>query len=225
MAQVSPWVDSATFMGLPSLPLPTELLNEGYLPSWTPWFSKSLEIEPGLREKKEETGSLVLQVWAVLKQLQTLGFIISRPDEVNEYLLQFPDLLDIIAEIARKVRRQFPEAQLLLNVYRDPEVEDQFLVVYARFNNYGDFVLKKIKEVRRGFHEILSRRKGRLLLTTDFHLIENNEKESSSPRKGSPRALLLAIKEAPHLNAEDVAELEQAIESEKLKGSGESGPK
>jgi len=225
MAQVSPWVDSTAFLGPPSLPPPIELLDERYLHRWIPSFSKSLEIEPGLQEEKGETGSLVLPVLAVLKQLQTLGVLVSRTDEVNEYLLQFPDLLDIIVEIAEKVRRQLFEAQLLLDVYRDPEVEDQFLVINARFNNYSDFVLKKIKEVRRGFHEILSQRRGRLLLTTDFHLIENNEKESSSPRKGSPRALLLAIKEAPHLNADDVAELEHVIESEKLKGSQESGPK
>ena len=60
------------------------------------------------------------------------------------------------------------EAQLQLEVYRDPEGEDEHLVLYARFPVYDETVMERIRSARRQYRHLLLGKSGWFILTTDF---------------------------------------------------------
>jgi hypothetical protein len=65
-------------------------------------------------------------------------------------------------------RNHLKEARLQLEVYRDPESEDEHLVLYARFPAYDETVMRKIGAARRQYRHLLRGKSGWFILTTDF---------------------------------------------------------
>ena len=58
--------------------------------------------------------------------------------------------------------------QLSLEVYHDPEIEDEYLTLYVRQADYDEHVLSTIEDIRAGYEGELAGRSGWLLVTTDF---------------------------------------------------------
>lgn len=79
-------------------------------------------------------------------------------DQIRSYLLQFPDLLDIIPKVIHSAKERFPEGQLTLNIYQDPEIEDQYLVLYVRLEHYNKKTLERLEEAEAAFLEALAER-------------------------------------------------------------------
>ena len=59
-------------------------------------------------------------------------------------------------------------AQLSLELYRDPEVSDAYLTLYARQEDYEPGLMDELEEVSKQLDEHLEGTSGFLLLTTDF---------------------------------------------------------
>lgn len=55
-----------------------------------------------------------------------------------------------------------------MEIYQDPEVDDEHLVVYVRLNNYPEDVMDRIADIRRKLKCYLGNRGSWLHLTTDF---------------------------------------------------------
>jgi hypothetical protein len=89
-------------------------------------------------------------------------------EKVSDYLLRFPDMLEAVNQVIRTVREHLPEAQLELVVYHDPEIEDEYLVLYARFSQYTSAVMERIRAARRAYSPYIRDKSGWILLTTDF---------------------------------------------------------
>ena len=89
-------------------------------------------------------------------------------EKVSDYLLRFPDMLETVNQVVRTVREHLPEAQLELVVYHDPEIEDEHLVLYARFPRYTPAVMERIRAARRAYSPYIRGKSGWILLTTDF---------------------------------------------------------
>ena len=74
--------------------------------------------------------------------------------EIRDYLLRFPDLLDLIPEVCTTVVQRFgKDAQLSLKVHRDPGLEDGLLALYVRLKQYDDQVMDKIEDIRLEYSE------------------------------------------------------------------------
>lgn len=128
---------------------------------------------PLITEIPTGSSSLIEEIYDALKYLQkNMGIHIEKPDEVVEYLRWFPDMVSTTKKVAEVARRKLPDAHLYLELYRDPEIEDEHLVLYARFRNYDSSVMDKIREVWRGYSELLVGKRGWILLTTDFNPVE-----------------------------------------------------
>jgi hypothetical protein len=108
---------------------------------------------------------------------------VKNPDEVKKYLMKFIDILDIVPKAVNIAKKHFPEAQLVLSVYKDPESYDRYLDLCVRLEKYDEFVMGKIREARGEYREdIITRlrkaesefwddlfdKKGEIFLTTDF---------------------------------------------------------
>lgn len=79
-----------------------------------------------------------------------------------------PDLIEVIPQAVDAAQRYLPGAQLVLRVYRDPEIEDAYLTLYVRLREYDESVMDKIESAESEFLHLLTDKSGWLLLTTDF---------------------------------------------------------
>jgi hypothetical protein len=103
-------------------------------------------------------------------------FALSRPavsilgeDEVRDYLAEHPDLFAAAESLCQAARKEFgQEASLSLEVYRDPEVKDRYLVLRVRLPTYPPDTLMKIRSLETDHEGLLEDTSGSILVTTDF---------------------------------------------------------
>lgn len=98
---------------------------------------------------------------------------IAKGEEVRLYLDKYPDLSNIVTEVCRKARSDFgPNASLTLQVYHDPEIEDEYLVLYVRLPSYPPDIMARIRAVTAAHECQLSDMVGTILVTTDFGSVQ-----------------------------------------------------
>ena len=127
-----------------------------------------MPVPINLEAEREQTLSLIAEINSLLNRLQGLGVRLGGEDEIREYLLQFPDLVEIIPRAVNAALDLLPEAQLFLEVYGDPEIEDRFLILYVRLQSYDESVIERIEAAEREYIDLLIGREGWLQLSTDF---------------------------------------------------------
>ncbi|MEI8003344.1 MAG: hypothetical protein WCG94_03315 [Methanothrix sp.] len=107
----------------------------------------------------------------ILEVLKAIQVVIPETSEVSEYLLAHSDLSCLISPICSKLIKTFSDdAKLFLEVYRDPEIHDEYLTIYIRKNEYEKMILDRIDEAMSEFEPALGSASGWLLVTTDFLL-------------------------------------------------------
>ncbi len=111
------------------------------------------------------------EVKDLLEVLKAMHVMIPESSEISEYLLAHLDLCGMIPMICSKLIKTFSEdAKLFLEIYRDPEIHDEYLTLYIRKNEYEEMILDRIDEVMSEFEPALGSASGWLLVTTDFLL-------------------------------------------------------
>ena len=97
------------------------------------------------------------------------GIVVPHAATVRNYLASHRALAKILPSVCEQARGEFgQEAELMLQVYRDPEIDDRHLTLYVRLPVYDDTVIARLDRVTQGFDDELCRASGYLLLTTDF---------------------------------------------------------
>ena len=116
----------------------------------------------------EEVG-LTTRVEGLLHTLLEQGVRLSYPASIRRYLLEHPDMINLLAVAGKAAGDRFRgRAQLSLDLYQDPEVEDSYLTLYVRQDPYDADILDQIEDVSRLFDAELATLSGWLLITTDF---------------------------------------------------------
>lgn len=87
--------------------------------------------------------------------------------ELVEYLRRY-DMEDALSEVLKIARTELPDAELEVALWQDPEENDEHVVIYARFPEYGGSELRRIRKAREKIRRVLYGRKGFVFLTTDF---------------------------------------------------------
>jgi hypothetical protein len=93
---------------------------------------------------------------------------LENPHSIREYLLRFTELLDVIPQAVDAAKKHFPDAQLVMDVYQDPEIDDCYLVLYIRLKHYDDSVVERLEKAEAEFLNQLVHKRGWIQLTTDF---------------------------------------------------------
>ncbi len=142
------------------------------------WMALSVLLDTSIialieHQKVEQTSSLVAEIESLLSQLQELGVGLGAQEEIREYLLKFPDLIEVIPLAINAARVHLPEAQLFLEVYKDPEIEDQYLMLYVRVQNYDESVIERIEAAESDYIDLLIGKEGWLQMSTDFRQPES----------------------------------------------------
>ena len=139
-----------------------------------PWEQVSphfIPLKPELwRYWYQEVGSSVTtSIEQVLKLLAFYGIEVPRPDEIRAYLSQHLDMVDLLSAVCLETLNQLGDrVQLSLEVYHDPEIEDEYLALYARQRKYDEDLLDRLDVISNQYEEYLVDKSGWLLLTTDF---------------------------------------------------------
>jgi len=93
---------------------------------------------------------------------------IACESRIREYLSLFADTAEVAFHAVEAARRRFPDAQLVLDVYQDPEIDDEYLVLYVRMPHYDDSVMERIAAAEAEYLDVLADKSGWIQLTTDF---------------------------------------------------------
>ncbi len=114
------------------------------------------------------TGSLIADIAEALEELKGQGVVVRDVGELQEYLLRFPGIVDVLVDAVRAVKEQFGEGRLLLRMYRDPEEEDRYPCLCVRVREYNERFIERLKRAEAVFIDRLATVEGWLQLTTDF---------------------------------------------------------
>jgi hypothetical protein len=94
---------------------------------------------------------------------------VSESDKVQSYLDRHSDLLNALEGICEAARREFgTEAVLTLQVYCDPEIKDEYLLLSVRLHAYGTDTMRRIRSLSEPFETELSDKSGSIVVTAEF---------------------------------------------------------
>lgn len=106
----------------------------------------------------------------IIALLVSSGAVVPNPAEVLEYLTRCPDTIPALPDYMKAASGVAPEgAQLSLELYRDPEIQDEHLVLYIRQSQYQDDLMDRIDAARESLaRELKGDFSGWIHITTDF---------------------------------------------------------
>jgi hypothetical protein len=88
---------------------------------------------------------------------------------VRDYLDRYPDITHLLPSVCSVTRERFGiGTRLSLEVYHDPEIDDEYLTLYVRQKHYDKQIMKTIEDIWATYDEELAERSGWLHVTTDF---------------------------------------------------------
>lgn len=123
------------------------------------WRFSLIKTDTSVTSKTEE----------LLKELEEVSVKVPNSLSVRKYLHRYDDMLDLVLGVCHLTRGCFPPStELSLEVYHDPEIEDEYLTLYVRQKDYERDILEKIKAILSGYGERLADKSGWFLVTTDF---------------------------------------------------------
>ncbi len=110
-----------------------------------------------------------LPIEPTLERLCAQGIRIPRPAEVRDYLTHYPDVIAVAGKACEAASALFAgQAELSLELYVDPEIDDRYLTLYVRQNTYDPNIMEMIGRVQEGYDCELDASSGWFLVTTDF---------------------------------------------------------
>jgi len=84
------------------------------------------------------------------------------------HLKQFPKMAKPLSDACDLSRQEFQESELSLEIFYDPESNDQYPTLYVREEFYQDDILDRIEKISENFDRFFERNVGWFLITTDF---------------------------------------------------------
>ena len=122
-------------------------------------------------ERDNSTPDVIAEhVYNLMEGLAREKVVVPNISEVLDYLLKYRELTYFVLFAANRARSRFKSAvQLSLEVYHDPEIDDQYLALYVRQEEYDDNIFDVIDEISEEYEDNLPKESGWFILTTDLH--------------------------------------------------------
>jgi hypothetical protein len=113
--------------------------------------------------------AITAQIEKVLNLILHQNILIPHPDSLRNYLLQHLDMLNVLPFVCKiAVDRAGSSSQLSLEIYRDPEIQDEYLTLYIRRSQYDESINTLIDAITIECREYFNNSEGWLIVTTDF---------------------------------------------------------
>jgi hypothetical protein len=133
---------------------------------------KQVAIEPTtcfIGEYDDPSRFILDQAFEIWKILYEQGVIVPAKAEVLEYIAAYPDVLLAVVNASLLARNEFGiSAQLSLELYEDPEIDDVHLSLIVRQETYSADIMDKIDKVCAAYEPYIQAFGGWFIFTTDF---------------------------------------------------------
>ncbi len=117
----------------------------------------------------QKSSNLTSEIEIALNQLFGKRIIISKPAQIRGYLLRYPDMVDLLVLVCETALEKFGiSTYYSLELYRDPEIDDEYLTLYVRQENYSPNILNRIEAIMAEVASEFVGKSGWILVTTDF---------------------------------------------------------
>jgi len=93
---------------------------------------------------------------------------IKSQKQIKYYLSVYRDLIDLIPKAVSIAKKHFPESHIVIDVYKDPEIEDSYIILYIRLDQYDESFIERLATAESEFLPLLANKKGWIQLSTDF---------------------------------------------------------
>ena len=104
-----------------------------------------------------------------LEEIIKLRIVIPDVTDVRDYLMKHPDMDDLLIFASNRALELFGEtAEISLEVYHDPEIKDEYLILYIRQYEYQRNIKAEIRKLRSLYRDKLIESSGWFLVTTDY---------------------------------------------------------
>lgn len=103
-----------------------------------------------------------------VERLEASGVLVPDRDAVIARYRECPGLLKSTEKLLSLARELLTDSVFSLEIFNDECIGDSYVILYARFSNYDDSVVDKIRYVRRRFLSIIDDEVEWPFLTTDF---------------------------------------------------------
>lgn len=124
----------------------------------------------------DKSSDITTEIETLLNLLVSKKIIIPKPAEIRRYLMIYTDMIHIILPICAIINEKLNvPAQVSLEVYKDPEIKDEHLVIYIRQAVYDDEIMNIIDEISEECDGLLHNKSGWLIITTDFKLPQSDK--------------------------------------------------
>jgi len=120
-----------------------------------------------MKEKYKNSSILEVDIENVLRELSK-DIRINNINSIRDYLIEFPDIIDVIPKAVNSAKKYFPNAQIVLDLYIDPEIDDKHPIIYVRAKDYDNKFMELLDKAEDEFLKDLIGKRGWILLTTDF---------------------------------------------------------
>lgn len=149
---------------------PTEMLPTSN-PATFDIFRWNINLD-SLCELRVIGSSLTMQIDSVLCSISQ-NVRVESQDEIKKYLIDYSELIYWIDRICNDAVLEFkPSASLILQLYKDPEIDFKYLCLLIRQQNYQDDLMSKIESFQQRYDNALTQLSGSILVTTDFQPIQ-----------------------------------------------------
>lgn len=109
-----------------------------------------------------------------LNRLSSRKVNVPYPEQVKSYLAANPRLIEITEKVCALAEAEFSgETRLSLELYVDPEVDDQYLTLYVRQPEDDQNTWDKVERIRESYQDDLAVLSGWLHVTVDFRSPKN----------------------------------------------------
>lgn len=132
-------------------------------------YAESLYLVPCKTKSYGPGSNITSDIEKVLLNLSLKGIEIPKPTEVREYLINNNDMTGLLMNFGRRAYERFAfGSQVSLEVYHDPEIDDEHLVLYIRKDIYNSNIMEEIENISKEFDGDLISKSGWFIMTTDF---------------------------------------------------------
>lgn len=84
---------------------------------------------------------------------------------LRDYFRRFPDMVEVVRRARKEILNLIPQAKISLEVYCDPEIEDEHLVLYVHLPLSEGNAMERIREIRERCGEFIAKGSGWLHIT------------------------------------------------------------
>ncbi|MGC8816164.1 MAG: hypothetical protein ACP5O4_08290 [bacterium] len=95
--------------------------------------------------------------------------------KIYDYLFEYPELIDVVSKVIKVAREYFPDDEIALSLYEDPEIDDKYVVIYVRSEKYDSYFMDKLENAQDEIIDLLDSKIQWICLTTDFKKPKNSD--------------------------------------------------